>query len=631
MVSGTEALGMDDPRYRQGMAHLQMGEWRKAIQAFRELQREHPGSPAIQQALASAELKLAHDKGSRIRPKLVVIPWRQIVFGLAVLLVVSVLGWMGWNLVRNRVAKLWDEMAEARLLSDLETDCSRRLEASQLSMADLDAAEVSCKELQKAYPDNAIAIVTLERIDTEREILTLYQDGVALKEAGDCEGALVKFTELLIRRSNFGNVSRLMEECSGSLDLDALFSEAEEYYASGELRQALVKFEQLRNTDTNFQRETVESRLFEIRMSLGREILEAVPAPEEGLPQALDHFDEALKLQPRNSEAKLEQNLLEDYLAGQMLYQRGRLENAIGLLRGVYDRRPTYHRGALAVTLYDAYIRSGNEYRDRADYGSAYNQYDRACKLEVSDKAACRSLLIQISLLVTPTSTHTPTATPTPSSTPTPITPTPTPRPPTPEPPPPPLSSLRGKIVFKVSDEYPVIQSLQAEMWVMDPNGQNRRYLDTYRYYRDEYEEIRGQEAYSADGQWRAYTTGSAEETQIWLMGPDQSPRQLTFLSGLSYDPVWSTGGRIAFVSQERNGNDDIWVIQPDGLGARALTYDEGYLWDKHPSWSKDGSRIVFWSNRTGNWQVFTMDAEGRDQRNISNTDQYEWDPIWIK
>lgn len=631
MALGTEALGQDDPRYQQGMSHLQMGEWRKAIRALREVQHEYPDSPAIQQALDSAELRLAHDQSARVRPKLVVIPWRQIAFGLAVLLVVGVLGWMGWRLVSERVQPLMAQMEEARLLSQMEADCSQRLEASQFSNADLDAAEASCSELLTLYPDDAIGLVAMERIAMEREILTLYEDGVTLMESGDCEGALVKFTELLIRRSNFGNASILIEECSGSLDRDALFSQAGEYYDRGLLREALVKYEQLRSIDTNYQAELVESRLFEIRMILGQEILEAVPPPEESLPQALDHFDEALALRPRNTEAKLEQNLLEDYLAGQMLYQRGSLERAIGLLRGVYDRRPTYHRGALAAMLYDAYIRSGNEYRDGADYGSAYNQYDKACKLDVSDKAACRSLLIQISLLVTPTPTHTPTATPTPSATPTPVTPTPTPRPPTAEPPPPLLSSLRGKIVFKVSDEYPVIQSLQAEIWVMDPNGQNRRHLDTYRYYRDQYESIRGQEVYSPDGKWRAYTTGSTEETQIWLMGPDEIPLQLTFLSGLNYAPVWSSSGRIAFVSQERNGNDDIWVIQPDGSGARALTTDDGFLWDKHPSWSKDGSRIVFWSNRTGNWQIFTMDAEGRDVRNISNTDQYEWDPIWIK
>ena len=121
----------------------------------------------------------------------------------------------------------------------------------------------------------------------------------------------------------------------------------------------------------------------------------------------------------------------------------------------------------------------------------------------------------------------------------------------------------------------------------------------------------------------------------LWPVAPhptygDLPALQLTTLTGLCYDPVWSPDGvRVAFVSQE-HGSDDIWVIRIDGKDGRALTRNE-WEWDKHPSWSPDSTQIVFWSNRNGVKQIYVMDAGGENLRNLSNTGWDEYDPIWIR
>ncbi|MEO7966755.1 MAG: amidohydrolase, partial [Gemmatimonadaceae bacterium] len=63
---------------------------------------------------------------------------------------------------------------------------------------------------------------------------------------------------------------------------------------------------------------------------------------------------------------------------------------------------------------------------------------------------------------------------------------------------------------------------------------------------------------------------------------------------GMSWDgmPRWSpTGNAIAFVS-DRDGNDNLWLVAPDGDALRRLTQEVDYAFSS-PSWSPDGQSIV--------------------------------------
>jgi TolB protein len=74
-----------------------------------------------------------------------------------------------------------------------------------------------------------------------------------------------------------------------------------------------------------------------------------------------------------------------------------------------------------------------------------------------------------------------------------------------------------------------------------------------------------------------------------------------TVVPGGAWDdrhPVWSPDGtQIAFESN-RDGNWEIYVVQPDGSGAKNISANPAA--DRRPSWSADGRKIIFDSDREG-------------------------------
>lgn len=88
--------------------------------------------------------------------------------------------------------------------------------------------------------------------------------------------------------------------------------------------------------------------------------------------------------------------------------------------------------------------------------------------------------------------------------------------------------------------------------------------------------------------------------------------------------PAWSppayaaavTNGRIAFVS-DRDGNQEIYAMNPDGTGLKNLTNNPSSDFD--PAWSPDGTRLAFTSNRDGFNQIYVMAADGSGVTRLSN------------
>lgn len=105
----------------------------------------------------------------------------------------------------------------------------------------------------------------------------------------------------------------------------------------------------------------------------------------------------------------------------------------------------------------------------------------------------------------------------------------------------------------------------------------------------------------------------------------------LPFLLVISVMPIAfasfpGPNGLIAFID-DRSGNDDIWVMNPDGSNQRQLTTNTAD--DDHPSWSPDGSRIAFTSDRDGNQEIYVMFADGSGQTRLTNNNSRDHMPAF--
>ena len=89
-----------------------------------------------------------------------------------------------------------------------------------------------------------------------------------------------------------------------------------------------------------------------------------------------------------------------------------------------------------------------------------------------------------------------------------------------------------------------------------------------------------------------------------------------------------SVAGKIAFTSN-RDGNNEIYVMNADGTGVTRLTNDPAS--DQDAAWSPDGTRLAFTSTRNGDYDIYVMNADGTGitQLTTSTTHLGSRHPAW--
>ena len=138
--------------------------------------------------------------------------------------------------------------------------------------------------------------------------------------------------------------------------------------------------------------------------------------------------------------------------------------------------------------------------------------------------------------------------------------------------------------------------------------------------------------AWSLDGKRIAFSSDREGQPELYLMNPDGSnvvrvTTNVGFSGGWSR-PAWSPdSARLIFGCAVEAGNQDICAINTDGSGFLRLSDDPAQ--DGAAAWSPDGGTIVFASTRwTGDYELAVMRADGSGVTRLGGGIA-GWGPAW--
>jgi TolB protein len=134
------------------------------------------------------------------------------------------------------------------------------------------------------------------------------------------------------------------------------------------------------------------------------------------------------------------------------------------------------------------------------------------------------------------------------------------------------------------------------------------------------------------DGERMKGTVYDRRIKEIYIADYDgANPRRITVNRSLNINPVWSSDGRaIAYTSYRRANFPDIYIQRIyEGTPPQSPANGTDRIHNFLPAWSPDGTKIAFMTNRDGNQEIYVMDAAGGNLRRITRHPGIDATPTW--
>lgn len=145
--------------------------------------------------------------------------------------------------------------------------------------------------------------------------------------------------------------------------------------------------------------------------------------------------------------------------------------------------------------------------------------------------------------------------------------------------------------------------------------------------------------SWSPDGDWIAFLNENGTQGDIYLIRPDGTElKRLTDTNDISRDGnlVWSPDGKQLAYSGYRDRNIEIYILNvvdtlQGGITRQQLTDSLAPVRNLVTSWSHDGARLAFSSDRDGNMEIYLMEPDGSNPvqltHNPASDSEANWSP----
>lgn len=179
---------------------------------------------------------------------------------------------------------------------------------------------------------------------------------------------------------------------------------------------------------------------------------------------------------------------------------------------------------------------------------------------------------------------------------------------------------LTGDVgVFNTKIAYIVKQGKKYELQVADADGYNAQTVVTT------YEPLISP-SWSPDGNKLAYVSFERKKPVVFVQSLLTGQRHiLANFKGSNSSPAWMMDGRRLAVTLTKDGNSQIYLINPDGSGLARWTYSSGI--DTEANFSPDGKWILYTSDKGGSPQIYRMPSSGGEAQRVTFDGSYNVSP----
>ena len=124
-----------------------------------------------------------------------------------------------------------------------------------------------------------------------------------------------------------------------------------------------------------------------------------------------------------------------------------------------------------------------------------------------------------------------------------------------------------------------------------------------------------------------AFSSNRNGNWEIYIMNPDGSQQErLTRNGAADFSPVWSPAGEHVLFVSTRDGFADIYVMNADGSNVRRVFGKSAKRLE--PTWSPEGDRIAFHAE-TPQWSIQTATIHGGNVKQVALAEWRGGNPSW--